>query len=124
MALASSYLENKTLRITSVFSPTMLVSHLLLYYTNAGNSGKVGYKSEDVSKVAESPYKSVQKSELYVILMVLSDCQESLNRVTDSQDAEWVVLRRQTAELIQDYSDLTSLFSHLQHMIRNRNIYM
>lgn len=43
------------------------------FYTDASKSGKAGYKSENVSKVTESPYKSVQKSELYAILMVLSD---------------------------------------------------
>ena len=47
-------------------------------YTDASKSGKAGYKSEDVNKVAESPYKSVQKSELYAIIMVWSDFQESL----------------------------------------------
>ena len=59
-------------------------------------------------KVAENPYKSVQKSELYAIIMVLSDFQQSLNIVTDSQYAERVVLHLETAELIQDDSELTS----------------
>ena len=68
------------------------VSGALTFYIDASKSGKAGYKSEDVSKVAESPYKSVQKSELYAIIMVLSDFQESLNIVTDSQYEEGVVL--------------------------------
>ena len=67
-------------------------------------------------KVAENPYKSVQKSELYAIIMVLSDFQESLNRVTGSQHAERVVLHIETAELIQDDSELTSLFIQLQQL--------
>lgn len=71
--------------------------------------------------MTESPYKSVQKSELYAILMVLSDFQEPLNIVTDSQYAERVVLHIETAELIQDYSELTSLFIQLQQKIRNRS---
>lgn len=91
------------------------------FYTDASKSGKAGYKSENVSKVTESPYKSVQKSELYAILMVLSDFQEPLNIVTDSQYAERVVLHIETAELIQDYSELTSLFIQLQQKIRNRS---
>jgi hypothetical protein len=62
------------------------------FYTDASKSGKAGYKSEGASKVAESPYKSVQKSELYAIIMVLSDIQDSLNIVTDSQYTERVVL--------------------------------
>ena len=58
------------------------------FYTDVSKPEKAGYKSEDISKVAESPYKSVQKSELYAIIMVLSDFQESLNIVTDCQYAE------------------------------------
>ena len=45
---------------------------------------------------------------------MLSDSQESLNIVTDSQYAESVVLHIETAELIQDDSELTSLFIQLQ----------
>ena len=43
------------------------------FYTDANKSGKAGFKSENVSKVTESPYKLVHKSELYIIIMVLSD---------------------------------------------------
>ena len=49
---------------------------------------KAEYKLGDVSKVAESPCQFVEKSELYAIIMVLSDLQESLNIITDSQYAE------------------------------------
>ena len=63
--------------------------------------------------MAESPYKSVQKSQLYAIIMVLSDFQESLNIVTDSHI--------ETVKLIQDDSKLTSLFVHLGQMIWNRS---
>jgi hypothetical protein len=51
----------------------------------------------------------------------LPDFQESLNIVTDSQYAERIVLHIKTAELIQDDSELTSLFTQLQEMIRNRS---
>jgi hypothetical protein len=69
----------------------------------------VNQEMQDINqKVAENPYKSVQKSELYAIIMVLSDFQQSLNIVTDSQYAERVVLHLETAELIQDDSELTS----------------
>ena len=84
-----------------------------MFYTDASKSGKAVYKPEDISKVAESPYKSVQKSELYAIIIVLSDFQEPFNIVTDSHI--------ETAELIQDDSELTSLFIQLQQMIRNRS---
>lgn len=89
------------------------ISGASTFYTDASKSGKAGYKSEDVSKVAESPYKSVQKSELYAIFMGLSDFQESLNIVTDSQYAERVVLYIETAELIQnDLNWLHYLFNY------------
>ena len=50
---------------------------------------------------------------------LLSEFQESLNIVTDSQYAERVVLHIETAELIQDDSELNLLFTQLQQMIRN-----
>ena len=53
--------------------------------------------------------------------MVLSDSEESLNIVTDSQYAERVVFPIQTVDLIQDESELTSLFLQLQQKIRNRS---
>ena len=56
-------------------------------YTDANKSRKRKYNLEDVSKVAESPYKLVQKSELYILLMVLSDIQGSLTIITASQCA-------------------------------------
>ena len=43
------------------------------FYTDANKSGEVGYKSENLSKVEQSPYNPVQKAELYSILMVLRD---------------------------------------------------
>ena len=46
--------------------------------------------------------------------MVLSDFQESLSIITDSQFAERVVFHIETAEFIQDDSELTSLFIQLQ----------
>ena len=49
---------------------------------------------------------------------MLSDSQESLNIVTDSQYAERVVLHIETAKLIQDDSKLKSMFMQLQQMIK------
>ena len=80
------------------------------FYTDANKSGKAGYKSDELSKVEQSPYDSVQKAELYTILMVLSDFKEPLNIVTDSQYAERVILHIETAEFIPDDTELTSLF--------------
>ncbi|EGV93609.1 HERV-K_3q27.3 provirus ancestral Pol protein [Cricetulus griseus] len=64
---------------------------------------------------------SVQKAELYAILMVLMDFTEPLNIVTDSQYAERVVLHIEPAEFIPDDTELTLLFIQLQETIRNRN---
>jgi hypothetical protein len=69
------------------------------FYTDANKSEKAWYKSEYISKVIESPYNSIQKLELYTILMMLLDFQESLNTVTDSQYAERAVLHIETAQL-------------------------
>ncbi|KAL6078044.1 hypothetical protein STEG23_004480 [Scotinomys teguina] len=96
------------------------ISGVSTFYTDANKQGKAGYKSEDLSKVVQSPYNSVQKSELYAILLVLMDFSEPLNIVTDSQYAERVVLHIETAEFIPDESELTSLFIQLQDIIRNR----
>ncbi|KAL6092317.1 hypothetical protein STEG23_003249, partial [Scotinomys teguina] len=96
------------------------ISGVRTFYTDANKQGKAGYKSEDLSKVVQSPYNSVQKSELYAILLVLMDFSEPLNIVTDSQYAERVVLHIDTAEFIPDESELTSLFIQLQDIIRNR----
>ncbi|KAL6071089.1 hypothetical protein STEG23_029638, partial [Scotinomys teguina] len=96
------------------------ISGVRTFYTDANKQGKAGYKSEDLSKVVQSPYNSVQKSELYAILLVLMDFSEPLNIVTDSQYAERVVLHIETAEFIPDESELTSLFIQLQDIIRNR----
>ena len=52
---------------------------------------------------------------------MLSDSQESLNIVTDSQYAERVVFPIQTVDLIQDESELTSLFLQLKQKIRTRS---
>ena len=49
----------------------------------------------------QSPYNSVQKAELYVILMVVRDFIEHLNTVTDSQYAERVVLHIELLNLYQ-----------------------
>ena len=53
--------------------------------------------------------------------MVLTGFQESLNIAIDVQYAEIVVLPIETAEPIQDDSELNSLFIQLQRMIRNRS---
>ncbi|KAL6031193.1 hypothetical protein STEG23_024783, partial [Scotinomys teguina] len=96
------------------------ISGVCTFYTDANKQGKAGYKSEDLSKVVQSHYNSVQKSELYAILLVLMDFSKPLNIVTDSQYAERVVLHIETAEFIPDESELTSLFIQLQDIIRNR----
>lgn len=91
------------------------------FYTDANKSGKAGYKSWNLNKVAQSPHDSVQKSELYAILTVLLDFPEPLNNlVTNSQYSERAVLHTETAEFISDNTELTLLFIQLQEIIRNR----
>ena len=68
----------------------------------------------------QSPYDSVQKAELYAVLMVLRDFKEPLNTITDSQYAERVILHIETAEFIPDDTELTSLFIQVQDIFRNR----
>ena len=53
-------------------------------YTDTNKSGKAGYKSQELSKVEQRPSNSVQKTELYAILMVLRDFKEPLIIATDS----------------------------------------
>ena len=43
------------------------------FYADANKSGKADYKSENLSKVEQSPYDSLKKSESYAILMELKD---------------------------------------------------
>ena len=75
------------------------------FYTDANKSGKAGYKSGKLSKVAQSPYDSIQKSRLYAILMILLDFWEPLNILTDSWYAERVASHVETVGLISDNSE-------------------
>jgi hypothetical protein len=50
--------------------------------------GMVGWNSDKIRKVIKSPYSSVHKSELYVILMVLLFHPEEVIIITDSLYAE------------------------------------
>ena len=77
---------------------------------NANKSGMADYMLESTSKIIQS----LQKSELYVILIVLLEFSEILNLVKDSQYAESIVLHIETAELIPDNSVLTLLSIQLQ----------
>ena len=70
----------KSERIWLIKRTNLVLSHIVwekpitrapTYYTDTNITGRSGYKSEDLSKVKQSPYGSVQKSELYAILMVL-----------------------------------------------------
>jgi hypothetical protein len=53
-----------------LYNKTTPISGVPTFHTDANKSEKAIYKSEDVSKVFGSSYKSVQKLELYVMLMV------------------------------------------------------
>ena len=55
------------------------------FYIDANKSEKAGYKSEHTTKVLQSPYNSVQKSELYALMMVLMDLMKPLDVVSEFQ---------------------------------------
>ena len=76
----NKYLQTKQLQFikrTSCILPHIVkgtpISGAPTFFTDANKLRKVGYKSEDISKVVESPYNSIKKSELYAIFMVLLD---------------------------------------------------
>ena len=73
------------------------------------------------NRIKQTPFHSVQKAELSAIIMLLQDCSDSLNLVTDSQYAEHTVKEIETATLTADGSELIQLFSMPQLLIRNRN---
>lgn len=58
----------------------------------------------------QSPYDSVQKSQLYAIIIVPIDFIEPLRIVTDSRYTESVVLHIKINEFIPDDLELTLLF--------------
>lgn len=66
--------------------------------------------SDNINKVAQSPYEFVQKPELYGILMVLLNFPGTLNIVTNSQYVKRVVLHIKVTKIIPDDSQLTFLF--------------
>lgn len=54
------------------------------FYTDINKLEMSVYKIGDISKIVQSPFDSVQKSELFAILMVLFDFNEPLNIITNS----------------------------------------
>ena len=82
-------------------------------YNIKNESGKAGYKSENLSKVDEITYESVLKSELYAILMVMRDFNKLLNTVIDLQYTERIDLHIETTEFISDDTKFTLLFIQL-----------
>lgn len=88
---SNNYPQSK--RITFIKRTIWVFPHIIrktsicgapMFYIDVNKSGKARYKSGNLSKVVQSPYNSGQKSELYVILMLLMDFTESLNIITDS----------------------------------------
>lgn len=62
----------------------MPISEASIFYADTNKVGMALCKSDKMSPVIQSPYMSVQKSELYAILMVLLDFLEPFNIITDS----------------------------------------
>lgn len=65
----------------------------------------------------QNHYNSIQKSELYSILIVLKDFKEPLKIVTDLQYAERAVLHIETIEFIQGDIEITLLFIQVQEIL-------
>lgn len=64
-------------------------------YPDAHKLRMADYKSDKVSKVIQRPHTSVQKSELYVMFMVLLDFPESLNNYRLSTFRELFCIKKQ-----------------------------
>ena len=60
-----------------------LISGAFTFYTDINKLEMSVYKIGDIGKVVQSPFDSVQNSELYAILMVLFDFNEPLNVTTN-----------------------------------------
>lgn len=98
--------------ISHVVSETQ-ISGTPTFYIDANESGNMHYKSVYLSKVNHSTYDSVQKSNLYAILMILFDFPEHFNIVPNSQYAGKVVLHIETLEFFPDDTELTLLLIQL-----------
>jgi hypothetical protein len=84
--------------------------------------GYIGYTNDIIHEVQQSPYKSVQKAELVVIILLLQDISTSLNIVTDSQYCYYTVKHIVTAYIPHDNSsDFFFLFHQLQDILLPRN---
>jgi hypothetical protein len=84
--------------------------------------GYIGYTNDIIHEVQQSPYKSVQKAELAVIILLLQDISTSLNIVTDSQYCYYTVRHIVTAYIPHDNSnDLFFLFYQLQDILLSHN---
>lgn len=61
------------------------MSEFPIFYSDTNKSGKMGFVSGKLSKMAQRPYNLVQKSELHSFLVVLLHFPEPLNIIIDSQ---------------------------------------
>lgn len=59
--------------------------------------------------MTQTPYGSLQKSELYAVLIVLIDYMGTMNIVTNPQYAERIVMQIETSEYILHNTELTLL---------------
>lgn len=67
----------------------------------------------------QSPYQSVQKAELFAVVMLLQDKDSmSLNIITDSQYTKFTVQHIEMATIFEGGSDLHELFLQLQMLLR------
>lgn len=62
--------------IVSCTAHDMWLAGACTFCADTNKSVKAGYKSEDLTKVEQSPYNAIQKPELFAILMLLKDYEE------------------------------------------------
>lgn len=90
------------------------------YYTDADKDGKSGYSGR-AQKVTQTKYTSVQKAEIFAVIMLLKDIKEASNIVTDSQCTEFTAKHVETIYSPQDKTETNQLLIELQNLTQHRH---
>lgn len=90
------------------------------FYTDANKEGKAGYSGK-TTKIVQTSYHSVQKAELYAVILLLQDVASPLNINTDSQYVEYTVKHIYFVTLFDDGTELYELFRTLQQSLYDRH---
>jgi hypothetical protein len=107
----NNFQKNKRLQFlkhASVIDSIIQEEHIkdaLTFYTNVNKLGYIGYTNGIINKVQQSPYKSVQETELAAVILLLQDISTSLNIATDSQYCYYTIKHIVTAYIPHDNSN-------------------